>query len=285
MTVTVARHGSPSLNEAAVQMLGQMLRETIQGLGRSPRKFAAAQDESVTYAQARVALNPRANLLETWDAVVGAMQVGSAAFAAASADEGTVRCRIAHEVHTIHATGPQYYAHAGKWLTAFWFTVVCRDQARMNQMCDTPLSLLRSSGAEGDEYVYRWVDTLQTYWREEPGLVEKLTATIKASEPDVATIAPRDLLQNILYPPINLFFHFLRKDHEGFNQALAESLELHKAYWSADDTRADDVDGYLALGPLAIACLAFDAGFPIEVESDYLPKHLLERTWVGEYET
>lgn len=37
-----------------------------------------------------------------------------------------------------------------------------------------------------------------------------------------------------------------------------------------------------ALGPLAIACMARDAGMPIEVQSEYLPKELLEFGWVGE---
>ncbi|MEU8784799.1 immunity 49 family protein [Streptomyces sp. NPDC048637] len=72
----------------------------------------------------------------------------------------------------------------------------------------------------------------------------------------------------------------MRKDHEGFNQALAEALELHKAYWSRED-RSDDIVGYLALGPLAMACLAYDAGIPIEVESEYLPIRHLHRFWLG----
>lgn len=41
----------------------------------------------------------------------------------------------------------------------------------------------------------------------------------------------------------------------------------------------------MALGPLAMACLAYDAGFPIEIESEYLPKALVERAWVGEFDT
>ncbi|MGA5166236.1 Imm49 family immunity protein [Streptomyces lavendulocolor] len=50
-------------------------------------------------------------------------------------------------------------------------------------------------------------------------------------------------------------------------------------------TRVTRTPWYLALGPLAIACLAYDAGFPIEVESEYLPKHLLTHGWLGEYPT
>ncbi|MGW7314285.1 Imm49 family immunity protein [Streptomyces sp. NPDC054854] len=35
---------------------------------------------------------------------------------------------------------------------------------------------------------------------------------------------------------------------------------------------------------LVIACLAYDGGIPVRVESAYLPEHLLRRSWVGEFE-
>ncbi|MGW6783728.1 MULTISPECIES: hypothetical protein [unclassified Streptomyces] len=34
-----------------------------------------------------------------------------------------------------------------------------------------------------------------------------------------------------------------------------------------------------------MASLAYDAGFPIEAESEYLPSHMLKRTRVGEFTT
>ncbi|MFY4723437.1 immunity 49 family protein [Streptomyces sp. LaBMicrA B280] len=66
---------------------------------------------------------------------------------------------------------------------------------------------------------------------------------------------------------------------------LVEALELHQQHWTADEERAEDPEGRLALGPLAIACLAYDGGIPIEVESDYLPQHLLQRGRLGEFLT
>lgn len=291
MTSNVTRHGSPAtVDEEAVQELGKGLTKAIQRLDRrlerSPGMFGGiAMNEALMHVHARLALNPNASRIETWEAVVTAMQVHSALFASAAANEGTVECRIDHDMRTLPATGPQVYANAGSWLTAFWFAIACRDQARMTQLCEVSLDLLRASGAQGDEYVYHWVDSLQTYWRETPGLVEKLTTTMNTSSPEIATIAPRDLLQNVLYQPINLFYRFLLKDHDAFNQALLEAVETHKAYWTADEDRGGRIAGCLALGPLAIACLAYDAGFPIEVESDYLPKPLLERSWLGEFPT
>lgn len=286
MTASVARHTRPALlDEAALRDLTEELEDSVQNLARSATVFGLALNEALMQVQARLVIDPKASEPPTWRATVSAMQVGSAAFAAAAVTEGTVECRIIDEMRSLPATGPQFYANAGNWLTAFWFAIICRDQDRMTQMCQVPLEILRASGAHGDEYVYDWVDTLQTYWLERPGLVEKLSAAIDNSYPEVATIASRDLLQNILYQPINLFYQFLRKDHAAFNAALVEALQLHKGYWTADEKRANDLGGSVALGPLAIACLAYDAGFPIDVESDYLPKYLLEREWVGEFET
>ncbi|MDF9814780.1 immunity 49 family protein [Streptomyces sp. SPB162] len=286
MTTKVARHGSPGPDdEAYARVLGEGVADSVRRLERSPRSFNSALGKSLLHVQARCAVNPDGSGIDTWEAVVTAMQVGSALFASASVAEGTVECRIDHEVRTIPATGPQPSAIAGNWLTAFWLAIVCRDQERMTKLCEVPLDLLRASGAEYDEYVYHWVDALQAYWLERPGLIDKLVAAIEASYPNVARIADEDLLQKILYQPINMFQQFIQKDHAGFNEALVEALNMHKAYWTESEERAESIEGVLALGPLAIACIAYDAGFPIEVESEYIPGELLNRAWLGEFPT
>ncbi|CAL9298260.1 Imm49 family immunity protein [Streptomyces sp. SudanB52_2052] len=57
-----------------------------------------------------------------------------------------------------------------------------------------------------------------------------------------------------------------------------------KQYWSEED-RALSIPGLVALAPLAMACLAHDAGIPVEVESEYLPAVLIDRNWCGEFPT
>ncbi|WP_338676755.1 immunity 49 family protein [Streptomyces sp. SCSIO 30461] len=286
MTVRVMRHGAPGPDdEAYADGLKEGLIETISALGHSPRMFPIALDQADMHVRARLAVNPDASDLRTWEAVVTEMQLGSALFATASRSEGEVLCRIHDEMRTIPATGPQYYTHAGNWLTAFWLAIVCREQGRMTQLCEFPLEVLRDSEKKYDEYLYLWIDVLQAYWLERPGLGEKLIATIEASASDCVRIADPDMLDKILYQPISLFHRFLRKDHDGFNRVLVEALELHKSFWTESEEREEAVDGYLSLGLLAISCLAYDAGFPIDVESDYIPSELLKRAWLGEFPT
>ncbi|GAA3085217.1 immunity 49 family protein [Streptomyces rectiviolaceus] len=287
MTVRIDRHELPSGPEAEdyAQRLGQYLVSRIDQLEESAAVIDGDFDTSVLNLRARCVLDPRAAAVETWEAAVTAMQVGSALFAVTGVSEGTVECRIDRKVRSLRAVGPLSTADAGTWLQAFWLAVICRDQERMTQLCAIPLDRLRAPQGQYDQYIYHWVDTLQTYWLRRPGLVEKLTATFEASDPSAATVAPRDLLDGILYPPIHLFYRFVTKDEEGFSPALAEALQLHRMYWTLNEDRTGDIDGSIALGPLAIACLAYDGKIPIEIESEYLPQHLLQHSWLGEFAT
>ncbi|MEW5539912.1 immunity 49 family protein [Streptomyces cyaneofuscatus] len=287
MTTTIARHdlsAGPDAERLA-DGLDEDLIEEIDDLETTAVLIDSAFSSARLSLSARCVADPRASTIETWESTVNALQLGSALFAVTGVQDGSVQCRINRKLRTIPATGPMSTADAGTWLSAFWLAVICRDQDRMTQLSEIPLERLRSPEGSYDEYIYRWVDTLQSWWLRRPDLADKLIATIEASDPAVARIAPQDLLQAVLYPPINLFYHYVRNDRDGFAPALADALKLHKTYWTLNEDRAKDIDGSIALGPLAIACLAYDAEFPLDIESDYLPKHLLQRTWIGEFPT
>ncbi|MFE2988991.1 Imm49 family immunity protein [Streptomyces sp. NPDC059262] len=78
-----------------------------------------------------------------------------------------------------------------------------------------------------------------------------------------------------------LFHRLVTGDREAFAEALAEALAHHERYWS-DSTGPHS---RVALGPLALACLAFDSEFPVDSKSPYLPGFLLDRSWYGEFDT
>ncbi len=284
MTRTVETHWTAGPNaEQYAAALGEDAAETIDDLEDFPETINLAFDNSLQYMEAQCTVDPRAALGTTWESVVAAMQVGSAMFAITSRTEGVVECRIDHKVRQLPAIGPRTFPNVGQWLNAFWLAIVCRDQERMTQLCDFPVDRLREAEGETDEFVYLWVDTLQAYWLRRPGVAEKLTATIQASYPDVATLMPKDRLEQLVYQPINLFHRFLTEDRAGFDGALVEALELHKRYWTADADRAKKTAGRIALGPLAITCFAYDGEFPIDVESGYIPTQLVQRGWLGEF--
>ncbi|MFJ9644223.1 immunity 49 family protein [Streptomyces sp. NPDC101206] len=284
MTVIVSRHFTPGATEEEwAEDLGSSLYQDIDELEQYPDWAHMVFNDALLHLGARCTVDPRAERLETWEAVVTALQLGSAVFATVTADEGTVECRINREMRTLPAGGPASFADLGMWLTTFWLAMVCRDRERLTQLAQVPLDRIAADGY--DAYARHWVDALQTYWLQGPDLVEKLTLAVETSHPDVAAFTPHSLLQAVLAPPINLFYLLITNNPTGFNEFLARSLELHKAYWTFDEDRAEKPDGHLALAPLALACHAYDGGMAIEVESGYLPHHLLTRDWIGEFPT
>jgi Immunity protein 49 len=77
-----------------------------------------------------------------------------------------------------------------------------------------------------------------------------------------------------------MILRIIEGDAQAFNESLAKALELHKKHYSSDERMSGDPRGFIAIAPLGITCYAYDAGFPIEVESDYIPKYIVERQYL-----
>ncbi|GAA3838121.1 hypothetical protein GCM10022403_083280 [Streptomyces coacervatus] len=213
------------------------------------------------------------------------MQVGSALFAASTASNGPALCRIGVDGKSkdLPVTGPQPYLHVDAWLTSWYLATVCRENGRLEQLASAPVSFLRQSGAVFDEFLYDWVEAFQSFWHGQPEVMwDKVVSAVNGTDPAVPHNTGSDVLLKILYPPLELFHLYQRQEVERFNAALANAVTRHKEFWTADEERAQSVDGLVALAPLALASMSRDADFPNDVESHYLPEELLRFGWAGE---
>ncbi|NKY98205.1 immunity 49 family protein [Nocardiopsis alborubida] len=237
--------------------------------------------------------DPDAAQVDTWEAWTTAMQMYHAMFAMTTNPPGTeLELMVNHQVRHPQATGPRYCTNASNWLTAFFLAVVCRDQQRYRQLCEIPVDRLREAGeSEGTQYnpfTYHWISALQAFVLNRPGLGEELLAAMELSAPDRVDIGSPELMEMIVFPPMNTFLRLVERDTEKFNDALAQGLELFRTYQTSDAERTRDIEGVVSLPLLALACLAYDTDqvdsvFRLEVESGYLPKHLVQRSWYGEF--
>ncbi|MEV0977445.1 immunity 49 family protein [Streptomyces sp. NPDC049915] len=243
-----------SLSVRAPQELLELMKRLRGGQDSSP--FATA----LAHAHAQAADDPSAVKLESWEAWVRAMQEGSALFATPDAPRGDGRA----------------------WLEAFWLALVCREGERLTRLSQVPVERLHRAG-EADDYLFHWIGTLQAFVLRRPmdEVADRLVTTIQTSDPQVATRTPGDFLNLVDYQPIALFHRFIARDQEKFATVLAEALAHHGRYWEG----SGDPRALVALGPLALASLAYDAGFPVDTSSPYLPTHLVQGSWYGEFPT
>jgi hypothetical protein len=273
---TVARQELDTVFAAQqVEDLEHEIGRTLPRLERVPRALSGFLTETLMVSRYRCALDPTASQAPTRDSVTLAMQAGSAIFAAAAITEGTVRCRIHTGSYDLPATGCQYWTGPGNWLTAFWLAVVCRDKERTTMLCDIPLTLLRAADNTYEPYFYAWIEALQMFWRREPGHYDKLIEAVRGTDPGGLPADTHEFVLLQLYPPMKMVAHLLAGEHELFNDALYEALDLHRSFWTRTADRAKDPDGYYALGVLAVTCLAHEMGVTIDVESPYIPTELV----------
>ncbi|GHI04099.1 hypothetical protein AQI88_07560 [Streptomyces cellostaticus] len=250
--------------------------ESIAHLSQDPAGLGDAFASALALAHARCATDPRAAHVDTWDAWASAVQLGSALFTGAQPQE----CHLGENlVRQLPATSAEPPADARAWLDALYLAVVCRQQDRISRLCQVPLETLRQDDSV-DEYVLHWIDTLQTYFSSRPmdDVVQKLLATMDTSMPDALTHAPKDFVNRIDYQPVALFHRLVARDHDAFAKALAEALAEHAGYWGESAAPRARV----ALGPLAMASLAYDYEFPIAPAQPYLPTYLLNRERIEE---
>lgn len=269
---------------AVVPVMEESLGESLERIETSHHSRADAVMESLNVALVRTVGDPGAVMLETWESWLLAMQVHSAVFAATASGLETVTCKIRQEERHLATTGPQTYLNAETWLDAFYLAVICRESARLDMLARIPVPLLRDFGGALDEYTYAWVETLQSFWLNRDDLRTHLIRAVDLSAPEQARVGDAEEMSRLRYPPIMMLYRYLRGDVAGFNEALADAVRRHKEYWTADEDRAHNILGVVALAPLAIACLAKANGLAVEVRTDYLPQALLDYAWRGEFD-
>jgi hypothetical protein len=227
---------------------------------------------ALTLTRYRSVVDPAAADTETWRDLRTAAEAGTAIFTAATG-EGEVEAVVTRPLR-FAATGPTSTADAGTWLTAAWLAVIDRDDDLVQRLCAVPLDLLMASG-EYDAYMAPWLETVQSFLAHREVTAELFGAAMAGTDPDTVRSTPRRAVLQLVHPPIEMFYHLLRRDDEKFNTSLARALEQHLSYWTSDEELVDDPDGFLALAPLAVAVLARSVGMSVDVESEYLPANFL----------
>ncbi|WP_161631144.1 immunity 49 family protein [Nocardiopsis halophila] len=293
--VYIERHELPERDYVSrVKKLERLTVEAIPAAQRKAVHFGILANRSWERLLVNTIVDPSVRKVDTWESWVIALQVHSAMFEVCNGDPGhSVSMRIGHERHEFTSANLQYFNDAAHWLTAFHLAIACREQRRLEYLSDVPLDGLRQAaaieGTEYNSYIYHWVAALQRYVKGDPEFVRELLLAIEQSEPGVATFGDADTLNKLVFPPMNLLRLFAEKRISEFNEQLARSLELWRSYHSGGDP-AGKLEGVIPLPMIALACMAHDAGEDdsevwVEVESDYLPRHIVEGTWFGEFET
>lgn len=260
--------------QARIESLEPDLEPLYEKLGTKNVIVERIFTESLMVGQLYCAIDPNAETAGTGKHLRAALDAGSGLFIAANGPAEAVDYKILDHDFQLKRTGPRRYHKAGNWLTTLWLAISLKDHNKIDSLISTTVDDLRSSGAEYDDFIYSWIESLQKFFRNDPTLEDSFVAAMDGTEPSAVSATSEEVLLDLLYPPIEMFYFLLRRDSAQFNESLERALKAHRRYWTKADRKTNS-EGMIALAPLAVAALAKQSGLDVEVSSEYLPQRLL----------
>ncbi|MFI0451696.1 immunity 49 family protein [Actinomadura sp. 6N118] len=220
----------------------------------------------------RSCLDPAAGDPRQWTDLVLASEAACAAFRLAAAPRETeLELTVAGRTGSVPAPGPNSYSGHWEYAKAVAFALTARsadDLVFLGGVADEVFGKSRGAGPDVPAYAL----ALRAFLAGGDARTHLDTALAKKSGDD-----HWECLRN---PRVHMLDRLVADDQEGFDKAMTEGLDLYRQYYSAGD-RVDDVEGLIWIDALGLACAAHDRGWPVAVETDYLPRRIVEGSWLG----
>ncbi|QLE86799.1 hypothetical protein FLM48_18020 [Shewanella sp. Scap07] len=162
--------------------------------------------------------------------------------------------------------------YPGQWFDAYFLAVITRDTDSMNTLGTFPVEIMRQSATTTDEVVYSLVEVFQSYHHREKDFPVKLNQTMKALLAD-----GDDWSLDIGMGYLETFAALTTNAGFDFNEVLAKNLQCQEQYWMRE--KGQDivpVCSFIPLQLLGMASMWHDRGNEVSVESDSLPRFLID---------
>jgi hypothetical protein len=141
----------------------------------------------------------------------------------------------------------------------------------------------------GHKYRKAFIQFLLEYLRDDSinnSLLKVMEEQYELAEEVIAEFKPDYSYWIYLYRPLIKLIQGLHKDEEkSFNIHLIKALEHHRNFWSSSrpmnpggPAPYQDYEGLISLPCTALASMAFDKGWKLDVKSDYMPAFMIDGT-------
>ena len=240
---------------------------------RHPSRLSALSLAAETHALFVASATPSSPALRRSLRLAGDACAASFYLAARPEERGVI-VRLADEELTLDGI-PGTSLHASDWKNGFYAACAARDAHAMPWLCAVPNEQMVNAGVRFDHGFLDYIDALKLVRGDAGAARAAFKRALTTNALSEIRIADSQYISDLSLPVMELGLRLVEGEPRAFNDALEHALLRHRAYWSAHEERREDVTGYFALGPTAMACLAKERGIVLDVESPYMPKALI----------
>ena len=170
------------------------------------------------------------------------------------------------------------YAAPSEWIDAYFLAMITRDTESVDSLANFPIETMKQSATQADPVLYSVVEVFQAYHNRLPDFPMLLNNTMEellSDGDDWSIYIGMGYLETFgALMPVTFDIGC------NFNEALAKNLQAQERY-HINEAGPDHapVDSFLPLQLLGMACMWHDMGNEVTVESDSLPRFLINGTY------
>ncbi|MBS9959181.1 immunity 49 family protein [Vibrio alginolyticus] len=163
-----------------------------------------------------------------------------------------------------------------RWLDMYFISTIVRDRPSMDILANFPISLMRQSSNKAGELSYMLVDVIQSFHNRTPDYPDKLVAAM-----DAAVAQGDNWALEIAMGILETFAALTTNIGYDFEEVLVKNLQFQEKYHLRElGPDRIGIRTFINFPLLGMACMWYDKGNRLSVETGWLPHYLIEGRWL-----
>ncbi len=165
-----------------------------------------------------------------------------------------------------------------RWIDAYFTSVIVRDKPSMDLLANFPISLMKQSATKAGELSYMLVDVIQSFHNRTSDYPDKLVAAM-----DAAVAQGDNWALEIAMGLLETFAALTTDIGYDFEEVLVKNLQFQEKYHLRElGPDRIGIRTFINFPLLGMACMWYDKGNRLSIETGWLPPYLVEGRWLEE---
>ncbi|HHY0496287.1 immunity 49 family protein [Vibrio parahaemolyticus] len=165
-----------------------------------------------------------------------------------------------------------------RWIDMYFISTIVRDRPSLDALASFPISLMKQSSTKAGKLSYMLVDVIQSFHNRTSDYPDKLVAAM-----DAAVDQGDNWALEIAMGILETFAALTTNIGYDFEEVLVKNLQFQEKYHLRElGPDRIGIRTFINFPLLGMACMWYDKGNRLSVESGWLPPYLVEGRWLEE---
>ncbi|HCH2592315.1 TPA: immunity 49 family protein [Vibrio parahaemolyticus] len=163
-----------------------------------------------------------------------------------------------------------------RWIDMYFISTIVRDRLSLDALASFPISLMKQSSTKAGKLSYMLVDVIQSFHNRTSDYPDKLVAAM-----DAAVAQGDNWALEIAMGILETFAALTTNIGYDFEEVLVKNLQFQEKYHLRElGPDRIGIRTFINFPLLGMACMWYDKGNRLSIETGWLPPYLVEGRWL-----